>query len=417
MEELEKWLDTFRSDNTKRVYRAGIKTFLSSISQEDVNRYVAEVKNGRDYFQDLVKFASFMQKQNYPPKTANCYIQATKSFLEYTFNIELTKKQWRELINYLPKGKRARTIEDNLTKDKLKRILTHCDAKGKALFLLLESSGIRISEALQLQLSDIKWDTDPVEITVRGEYTKTGDPYYSFITREAKDALLEWLKVRESYLTSAEKRGVGLSKLGDGRGVKSTEDERVFPFSSFVAMQIWNNALRKTQLENHDKTTNRRTLHIHMLRKFFLSKLKLVIPKEIAEALAGHEEGLDEAYRRYTKEEVRDWYIKAEPYLYIFVPSDIVEIQTTFSNQLLKLKEQVHDLLYQNQKLMVQRDDLQQTLRDLQAKLIGLEARMKRFEDFTTRFMRATPDELEELGRLIFEKKRKEIEKFIAEES
>jgi len=33
METLQKWLESLRSESTKRVYTAGIKTFLSSIHQ------------------------------------------------------------------------------------------------------------------------------------------------------------------------------------------------------------------------------------------------------------------------------------------------------------------------------------------------------------------------------------------------
>jgi len=393
----KEWLDSFRSESTKRVYKAGVKNFLKVVGLHNADQYIAEVKNGRDFFSDLLNYAKYMSENNYPPKTAGAYSQAIINFIEYELDIELSKKQRRKLNNALPKGKRARTIEDDLTRDVLRKILTHCDTKGKALFLFLVSSGIRIGEALKLELDDINLKSDPVKVKVRGEYTKTGEPYYSFISREAKDALLEWLKIRQDYILSAKNRGRGLSKLGYGKGLKSVEDKRIFPFSQAVAQQMWNNALRKAGLENHDKVTKRRTLHIHMLRKYFLSKLKLVIPKEIAEALAGHEEGLDEAYRRYTKEEIRDWYKKAEPYLYVFVPQEITEIQTTFQAQLQDLKEKVTDLLYQNQKLFIQKDELRQELEKVKARL----ARWEKFEEKLKQLEEWTPPTPEDLERMI----------------
>lgn len=52
----------------------------------------------------------------------------------------------------------------------------------------------------------------------------------------------------------------------------------------------------------------------------------MVIPETIVESLVGHKEYLDEAYRRYSKDEIREYYKKAEPNLYIFTPKEIREI-------------------------------------------------------------------------------------------
>ena len=35
-----------------------------------------------------------------------------------------------------------------------------------------------------------------IKVNIRGDYTKTGNPRVTFISREAKDNVLEWLKVR-----------------------------------------------------------------------------------------------------------------------------------------------------------------------------------------------------------------------------
>ena len=65
---------------------------------------------------------------------------------------------------------------------------------------------MRIGEALQLELDDIDLDSDPAKISIRGEYTKSGDPRYTFISGETKEHILEWLKYRTEYLKSASKR-------------------------------------------------------------------------------------------------------------------------------------------------------------------------------------------------------------------
>ena len=339
------WLNTYAKPNTRRVFQAGVKHFLSSVYGVDVengsleayaSRYVEECRAGRDWFKDMLKFAADLHSR--PPKSAGAFMTGVKSWIEFTLGVELSRKQARLLRGRLPKGSKARTEEAELSREVLRRILAHTDVKGRALFLFLAASGIRIGEALKLRLEDVNLNADPPEVYVRGEYTKSGDKYSSFLTSEAKEALLEWLKVREGYLESAANRGRGLGRA------KQQRDPRLFPFSPRVAEQMWQNAIRKAGLAEKDAYTNRHKLHIHMLRKWFLSQAKLGAPNEMVEAWAGHSGYLDDAYRRYSKEQMREYYKRAEPYLLINVPKDISEIQTKFQRDVDQLREQVADL-------------------------------------------------------------------------
>jgi integrase len=342
---LEEWINSYSSLNTKKAFKIGISSFFKFIYgnldlDQASKKYIEEVKKGRDYFKDLINYSIFLNKKT--PKTALTYLASVKSFLNYFLNIELTKKQNRILRSRLPKGNRARSREDDLTKEILKKILEHTDLKGRALFLLLVSSGIRIGEALKLKFNDIDLNRDPPIVFVRGEYTKSGDSYFSFISKEAKESLIEWLKIREEYINSALNKGKGINKI------KQKEDDRIFPFSYALAVKLWKRALRKAGLEKKDEFTKRRTLHIHMLRKFFMSQFKMAnIPPSIVEALVGHTEYLDQAYRRFTKEELTEFYKKAEPNLYIFIPKEIREIQTHYINELEDTKKKVENLTLQ----------------------------------------------------------------------
>jgi len=60
---------------------------------------------------------------------------------------------------------------------------------------MLASSGMRIGEALQLELDDLNLNSYPAKIYIRGEYTKSGNPRIAFIFSEAKEAVEEWLKI------------------------------------------------------------------------------------------------------------------------------------------------------------------------------------------------------------------------------
>lgn len=376
---IEEWKESLRARNTKLSYMNGLKSFARTIIRgkdnldSAVEQYVKQIKSGRDLFDDLLAYASSLSES--PPKTAQSYMAGTISFFQHTVDLDLTHKQKKLIRNRMPKGKRARTIEDDLTRERLRKILSYCDVKGKTLYLFLESSGIRVGEALQLEVDDLDLSSHPVKVNVRGEYTKSGDPYYSFISTEAKQSLEEWLRMRERYVETSVNRGGGLAKWRrDGRGVKPTEDQRVFPFSISVAIAMWNTALRKAKLENQDKATRRRTLHVHMLRKYFSSQLKLVVPREIVEALMGHEEGLDDAYKRYTEKEIREWYLKGEAQLDIFSAKEYREMKKDYDTKFGYLIEDNIKLRNTVKSLQTQVEDLSQLMD-------------KRIEEITTKLI------------------------------
>ncbi|MHA1361720.1 MAG: tyrosine-type recombinase/integrase [Candidatus Freyarchaeota archaeon] len=379
---MSEWLDSRSNKNTRKVYRAAMLEFLDFIYgrvrkgvkatkkefetyEKLAERYIEECKKGRKYLQDLLRFAGHLKSR--PPLSAKVFYNGVKEFL-FFYGFELRVTETRRIVKALPKGKR-RTVESELNRETLQKILNQMDLKGKALFLFLASSGCRIGEALKLTLDDIKLEKDPVEVTVRGEYTKSGETRTTYISKEAKTTLLEWLKVRDRWLESSVNKNRGLRQ--SGRSGEKVVDDRVFPFSFGVVDAVWRNALTKSGLYKVDKSTNRKTLHPHMLRKWFLSQSKLVIPVEISEALAGHSGYLSDAYRRYSKDQIRDYYLKAEPYLFVFVPREISEIQTHFNRELEeqkervnKLTEQLNDTLVIVQKLRVERDELAKQVRE-----------------------------------------------------
>jgi hypothetical protein len=157
--------------------------------------------------------------------------------------------------------------------------------------------------------SDLE-DGDPYRIKIRGEYSKSGNSRITFISKEAVLFLNEWLKVREKYLWAAS----GKSHIY----TKNVDDVRVFPFDEVNAYAIWKNALSKSGLLQKDNSTNRLTIHPHVLRKFFRTRLGAVIPVDIVEALMGHEGYLTEIYRRYTSEDLGKFYQQGEHALTIF---------------------------------------------------------------------------------------------------
>jgi integrase len=305
------FLKTYSSKSTIAAYRWSIKDYLEKCGFKGEVEEIAEAyfKQNRNYEEDITKY--FTSIKGKPPKTVGLCLSAIRIFLLEN-GVELPAKFWRKLRGRR-KGSRPLMLDKVPNNADLRRILTHTDTKGKALFLVLASSGMRIGETLKLKLSDIELDKDPAKINIRGEYTKTGNPRIAFISSEAKEAIQEWLKVRDKYLEAAVAKSTKYEK--------AKNDDRLFPFEDNTAYSIWRNAIEKAgfnQKHTYNDTIERYSVHPHVLRKFFRTQAGKQIPADVVEALIGHEGYLTEVYRKYSEEDLVEFYKKCEPTLLIF---------------------------------------------------------------------------------------------------
>jgi integrase len=327
-----------------------------------VIRYFSEK---RDYTEDIIKFA--VANSDKPPKTVKMYIAAIKEFIGYN-DVEFTQRQIKQIRLKLPKGS-ARSIEKDMDTNTVNQILAHFDVKGKALILTLASSGMRIGEALSITFDDVDLKSDPLIISIRQEYTKSAEQRYTFASKEAKNALNEWLKVREAYLQSSQNKNKGLVGIGQAKP-KNVNDNRIFPFSDSTVSQMWENALRNANLLSVDKSTNRKQLRIHQLRKYFRSQLALGCPVDIVEALMGHEGYLTDAYRRYTRAQMAEYYKKNEHHITLSQNIPMEEIKKEISAE---MNQAIKNLVVENQALGTKNKELEDKLTRLEkvVKVIG----------------------------------------------
>ena len=300
----------YNSTQTKKTYRWALTNFFKIIYgknegelDEHAEKYFSEK---RDYQEDIQKFLSEISDR--PPKSVRLMVATVKTFLIEN-DIELPQRFWRRLSGRI-KGSRARTLDKVPSNVQFRKIIGNLPPKGKALYLTLASSGMRIGEALQLQLDDLDLDVKPMKVRIRGEYTKAGNPRIAFISCEAGEMVQDWLRLRDDYLKTAN----GRSTMYD----KSANDKRIFPFESNTAYIVWKNALKKVGLHENDKSTKRLTIRPHVLMKFFRTKMATLIPVDIVEALMGHEGYLTEVYRRYSQKDLAKFYLQGESALTIF---------------------------------------------------------------------------------------------------
>lgn len=318
---------------TQKNYRWVLNQFFKEL-KADPDTYFTQ---GRNYKEDIESW--WAVNVNSVPKTRNTKLGIIKGFFEEREEVSLPPKFFKNLRK-MRKGNRASTLDRVPSKAELKNILTHGNCKDRALFTFAVSSGMRIGEILKITPLMLDLNHDPPMVKIPATISKTGDPRITFISYEAKSYLAEWLKIKDAYIKKACSKSSHICK-------KNPIDDRVFPFSYDIAWTRWNHLVRKAGLQERDLTTNNFTLHIHVLRKYFLSQLKLSIPEVIAEALAGHEEGLDEAYSRYAEKELGDYYKKGMEKVMVFEGADIektneeLEVLKKGIEQLTKEKEEM----------------------------------------------------------------------------
>jgi len=351
MVRLTEFLENYNNQSTRQGYKSGILAFIKFIYgindidrdrlEDLVDQYLTEQRDNKT---EVLKFAVSLQTR--PPLSARQVFNQVKEFLSMN-DVVISPKDIKRARYKLPKGGVA-TQEKDMDLETIRSLLAHTDVKGKAIILTLASSGMRIGELLAVTVKDVDLDTKPAKISIRGKNTKTGFQRITFISVEAAQAIKEWLKVRAKYLDSSLEKGMHLNGRTKS---KPSDDNRLFPTSDNIVNKMFEQAVKSAGLFERDETTNRTTLHIHQLRKFFLSQLSLKAPKEIAETLAGHQGYLTGSYRRYTEAQLAEKYLEAEYLVTIQVPTEIKEIQNEFREKMQNQTEIVERLVAKNMRL------------------------------------------------------------------
>jgi integrase len=389
MSRLQEFLSDYQNASTRTGYTASLRSFIdfvygsqrkgTRVAPDEIERYEILIdqyfKDNRDYQKDVKEFLKSIN--NRAPLSVRQTFNCLREFMGVN-GLDLEKKELRRIKKHvIPKGG-VRTVEREMDVETLRSILTHLDVKGRAMVLCLASGGMRLNELLAVTLDDVDLDTIPAKMIIRGNTAKNGHDRFTFVSAECVSAVREWLKVRDQYLALSVKRNEGFVRNGRSKA-KTQNDTRLFPYSDHIAITMWEHALKKSGYHSTDKTTGRSQIHLHMLRKFYISQLSLLISKEIPEALCGHAGYLTGAYRRYTAAQLAEGYRKAEHLVTIAMPKQIHELQTEFQERMqsqgvilervvaenVELKSLIQkqaeisrDLIFKNEELTKSVDDL-----------------------------------------------------------
>jgi len=318
------WLENFRGKKTRELYRFGMQKFVEQktgekpedIDPEDIDDFLKEYLDGlekkKDFMGDFRDYIGEMRDDGLAPKTIRSYMSGAKQFFEEKTDYKIEDKELKRIIKrqQVPTA-RPVSRDEILTKEQLRKILRHLDSFGRSIVLFLLSSGVRVNEAVQLEVDDLELKKEPPRAYLESEYTKNNHPRMVFFTNEAKEYIEEWLEIRKDL----NKRVPPYLQNGDPER-ESFDTSRIWNTTTGTVRRRWNLALKKAGLDKKDRQTDRYIYHLHTLRKFFRSKANL--DKDTKEELLGHSSELDRAYRRIDESEKAEKYKEAESSLSIY---------------------------------------------------------------------------------------------------
>jgi len=164
--------------------------------------------------------------------------------------------------------------------------------RDKAILLLLYKTGMRIGELLNLKKSDVDFDTGKIIIRKR----KGGKRGYVFIDDEAK----KWL-------------GLYLSLRSDNNKYLIVNDNN----------RKFNKTILSKHVSNLAKEAGYDGITAHSFRHFFTTHLQLngchpeVIRILRGDSSGGGAFGMVSYYTHFTEQQVRDWYLRTVPKLFV----------------------------------------------------------------------------------------------------
>ncbi len=315
----EEFYNRYHTEKTQLQAKVSLKAFEDYLLDHDMIEQELFTSLKKDDDQRYLFLDNLVQYWHSTNKSANT-IHNYFSFVRAWLWINGVKTNQYEIKFVVIFPKTIREVRKPLTYEIIRNMLNRCDAKYKALYLILASSGMRIGEVLALRKQDLEYKNNPIRVHVRAETTKTKQERQTYISQEAFEVLRPIIQEKK-------------------------DDELIFDMKYVtVANQISKLRQRCGYLEKYSNGKNY-YVNIHALRAFFHTQATLKHGVETAHALLGHGTYLNQ-YFRLTEENRDKMYKELEPLVSIYV-SDRTRVKIE------QMKKQVEDMDLMKKKFAV----------------------------------------------------------------
>jgi integrase len=275
---------------------------------------------------------------------------------------------WKKIRRILPRARRY-ALDRTPTVGEIQEIIEATDLRGRALTLVLVSSGIREGAVQYFKIRDytrIEQEGNFIagRLTV---YNEDPDRYVTFLTPEACNAVDKYLQFRTDH---GETISIDSPLFRDkfdpikgqyGHGKKDSENV-VIPMTAPSVRQYYNRLLFSIGIRRQKK--RRHDFSVHGFRKYFKTRAEQSGMKPInVELLMGHSVGISDSYYRPTENELLQDYLRATEALTI--------------SQEKKLRNQVENLKVENAEI----DIMKKNYLDMKLSLEGKDEQVARLTD------------------------------------
>ena len=154
-------IDKGYSNNTIESYKRDLIKFLEYNKNKNINSINTE---------DIKDYIKYLSKDNLNEKSISRNISCLKSFYKFLVIENIIENNPAEAL-FIPKIKKS--LPSILTEDEILKLLDinltdNYSYRNKAMFELMYSTGLRVSELVNLKLSDIDFNSDIVRIFGKG---------------------------------------------------------------------------------------------------------------------------------------------------------------------------------------------------------------------------------------------------------
>jgi site-specific recombinase XerC len=294
--------------STREMYRRCVLRFMrvalgkaEGSAWEDpslTSEYLARLEGSPDprrrATDDLQLHADWMLKEGYQYETCAWHFRQAKAWVEYLMEDEVQGWAARNVRRTLVAVRVPRKVRVGLTQQRLHDVAAWMSPEARAFAMVLKSSGARPEEVAGLQSYDVNANADPWQLVLRG--VKEGGDRTTFVDRETQPHLR---RVMDSQDYSADSRVFkGLGK--DRRAVLG------------AVRREWRRSLKRIGLDQRGDD-GRLVYRLYLTRSYFRTRLGAAGQRELAELLLGHHtEATEEAYSRYTVDDLSEIYRSAE---------------------------------------------------------------------------------------------------------
>jgi hypothetical protein len=311
-----------KSPNTRDPYERRLISFLKmmNITPKD---FIDLAKS--DPSSTERKIISFISVQNSRAKrgeitsgTVSNSLKAIRLLLEMN-DVSLN---WKKIRRVLPRARRY-ALDRIPTVNEIQEIVEAADLRGKALTLVLASSGVREGAIECFRVKDYTTIEQEEKLVAGRLVVYNGDPerYTTFITSEACHVLDKYLNFRREHGEDVKTYSPLFRDKFDpikGQYGHGKQDSRnvVIPMTAPSVRQYYNRLLFSIGIRNERK--RRHEFSVHGFRKFFKTKAEIGGMKPInVETLMGHSIGISDSYYRPTENELLEDYLKVSDHLTI----------------------------------------------------------------------------------------------------